>query len=615
MQRTNIRNVAIVAHVDHGKTTLVDQLLRQSGQFRDGELTGECILDSNPLERERGITILSKNCAIEYTDRQGRDYHINIVDTPGHADFSGEVERVLKMADGVLLVVDAFEGVMPQTRYVLSKALAAGLAPLVVINKMDRDEARPDDVHEEVFDLLADLDAEDHALDFPVVYASAKGGWATADLDAALAGKATDVHDLFDAIITHVPVPNLDADAPLQVLITTLDYSEYVGRIGIGRVFAGTLKSRSDVVVIDSEGNQKTQRIGQLFRFQGLGRVEVDRVDVGDLCAVVGLEGIDIGNTLACPVSPMALPSVAIDEPTLRMTFRINDSPFAGRDGKYVTSRQLRDRLDKELQSNVALRVEDHGDEFGVAGRGLLHLGILLENMRREGFELSVGKPQVLFRRDEDGKRLEPIERLVIDVPTTTVGPVMQLLGDRRAEMTHMDTAGTRTQLEFTVPARGLIGLRSRVLTATAGEGIMNHRFEAYGPFRGEIGKRLNGVIMATEAGQVTAYALAQLANRGIMFVQPGDEVYGGQVVGEHCKEDDILGNVVRRKNLTNVRSANKDATVTLKAARQITLEGALEYIETDELVEVTPKYVRLRKVYLKETDRKRASRRAAVRA
>ncbi|NLF29796.1 MAG: translational GTPase TypA [Planctomycetes bacterium] len=611
MQRTDIRNVAIIAHVDHGKTTLVDELLRQSGQFRQNELAGECILDSNPLERERGITILSKNCAIDYVDRRGRRFHINIVDTPGHADFSGEVERVLKMADGVLLLVDAFEGVMPQTRYVLSKALAAGLRPLVVINKMDRPDARPNDVHEEVFDLFVELGAEDHALDFPTIYASGREGWATDDL--ARVGAVSDIHALFEAIIAHVPVPDLDANAPLQALITTLDYSDYVGRIGIGRVFAGVLQSGRPVAVIDRSGAVTTQRIGQLFRFQGLGRVEVDRVEVGDLCAVVGLKQIDIGDTLADPDRPVALPPVPIDEPTLRMTFRINDSPLAGREGRYVTSRQLRDRLHKELQSNVALRVEDRADEFDIAGRGLLHLGILLETIRREGYELSVGKPEVLYHTDEHGRRTEPIEHLVIDVPTECVGAVMQLTGDRRAEMIHMKTHAGRTQLEFLIPARGLIGLRSRVLTATAGELIMHHRFKEYGPYRGEMGRRINGVMVATESGRVTAYALEQLADRGVMFVVPGDEVYEGQIVGEHAKDKDLPVNVTRRKALTNVRASTKEATVTLKSPRQVTLEYALEYIENDERVEITPASVRLRKIHLKEHDRKRASRKAVV--
>jgi GTP-binding protein len=608
MSRENIRNVAIIAHVDHGKTTLVDQLLRQSGQFGRGELEGECILDSNPLERERGITILSKNCAIDYTDRQGDRYHINIVDTPGHADFSGEVERVLKMADGVLLLVDAFEGVMPQTRYVLGKALDAGLPPVVIINKMDRPSVRPHEVHEEVFDLLVDLGADDHALEFPTLYASGRDGWATTDVDNPPAAGEGDIHAVFDAIIEHVPVPDLDAKAPLQVLITTLDHNDYVGRIGVGRVFAGTLRTASDVAVIDRHGKQTTQRIAQLYRFDGLGRTEVDHIDVGDLCAVVGLRQVDIGDTLTDLDHPVALPSLAVDEPTLHMTFRINDGPFGGQDGMCATSRQIRERLDRELQSNVALQVEDRGEEFVVSGRGLLHLGILLETMRREGYELTVGKPEVIYHR-ENGRRLEPIEMLTIDVPTESVGPVMQLLGERRAEMIRMDTRGNQTHMSFSVPARGLIGLRNRMLTATQGEAIMHHRFHEYSPFRGDIPGRTNGAMVATETGQVTAYAIDQLANRGVMFVVPGERVYEGQVVGEHCKEGDVLTNVVRQKKLTNMRSANKDATVTLKTARQMSLEVALEYIENDELVELTPKSVRLRKRYLRDVDRRRQSR------
>ena len=611
MTRQDIRNIAIIAHVDHGKTTLVDALLRQCGQFRQGELSGDCILDSNPIERERGITILSKNCAIDYTDRDGRHFHINIVDTPGHADFSGEVERVLKMADGALLVVDASEGVMPQTRYVLTKALALNLRPIIVVNKMDRPEARPREVVNEVFDLLVELGADDHALDFPVVYASGRDGVATLDLDSMAA--ATDIHDLFETIIRHVPVPDLDPAAPLQVLITTLDYSDYVGRIGIGRVFAGTFYSKRDVCVIDRHGQRSIQRVGQLFQFDKLGRREVDQIDVGDLCAVVGLEKFDIGDTLADVDNPVALPTVPIDEPTLHMTFRINDGGFAGREGKYVTNRQLRERLVRELQSNVALRVDDRGDEFVVSGRGLLHLGILLENMRREGFELCVGKPEVIYHRDAHGHRTEPIERLVIDVPTVSVGASMQLLGDRRAEMVHMDTRGNRSMLEFMVPSRGLIGLRSRLLTATAGEAIMHHRFEKYDRYRGAIPHRTNGAMIATDTGTVTGYALDQLAARGMMFVRPGDAVYEGQVIGEHCKDTDIPVNIVRAKKLTNMRAASKDATVVLKAPRQFTLEGALEYVEADELVELTPQSIRLRKRYLKEADRKRNVRKFAV--
>jgi len=613
MTRQDIRNIAIIAHVDHGKTTLVDALLRQCGQFRQGELSGDCILDSNPIERERGITILAKNCAIDYTDRDGRHYHINIVDTPGHADFSGEVERVLKMADGALLVVDASEGVMPQTRYVLTKALALNLRPIIVVNKMDRPEARPREVVNEVFDLLVELGADDHALDFPIVYASGRDGVATLDPDSMAA--ATDIHDLFETIIRHVPVPDLDPAAPLQVLITTLDYSDYVGRIGIGRVFAGTFYSKKDVCVIDRHGQRSIQRVGQLFQFDKLGRREVDQIDVGDLCAVVGLEKFDIGDTLADVDNPVALPTVPVDEPTLHMTFRINDGGFAGREGKYVTNRQLRERLMRELQSNVALRVDDRGDEFVVSGRGLLHLGILLENMRREGFELCVGKPEVIYHRDSHGHRTEPIERLIIDVPTVSVGASMQLLGDRRAEMVHMDTRGYRSMLEFMVPSRGLIGLRSRLLTATMGEAIMHHRFEKYDRYRGAIPHRVNGAMIATDTGTVTGYALDQLAARGMMFVRPGDAVYEGQVIGEHCKDTDIPVNIVRAKKLTNMRAASKDATVVLKAPRQFTLEGALEYVEADELVELTPQSIRLRKRYLKEADRKRNVRKFAVAA
>ena len=610
MSRQDIRSIAIIAHVDHGKTTLVDQLLRQSGGFRRGELVGDCILDSNPLERERGITILSKNCAIDYLDRHGKQFHINIVDTPGHADFSGEVERVLMMADGVLLLVDAFEGVMPQTRYVLSKALDRKLKPVVVINKMDRPDARPNEVLHEVFGLLVDLGAEDHALDFPVVYASARDGWACLDPDHLPADGRGDIHDLFDVIVEHVPVPQFDADAPLQALITTLDYSDYVGRIGIGRVFAGQLKAKQEVVVIDRHGNRRTGQISQLFHFAGLGRKETDLVDVGDLCAVVGLDNIDIGDTLADPQNPIALPAVKVDEPTLHMTFRINDGPFSKQEGEFVTNSQLRQRLNKELQTNVAMLLQDCGDQFVVSGRGLLHLGILLENMRREGYELTVGKPEVIYHYQQ-GKRLEPIERLVIDVPSESVGSVMQLVGDRRADMLSMEAMGSRTRVEFTVPARGLIGLRNRLLTATQGEAIMHHRFYEYGPFCGPIPGRVNGAMIATETGQVTAYAIEQLADRGVIFVEPGQRVYEGQIIGEHCKEGDIPVNIARQKKLNNIRSATKEATVTLKVAHRITLEWALEYIADDELVEITPKSIRLRKRWLKETDRRRNARKA----
>ncbi len=610
MSRTDLRNIAIIAHVDHGKTTLVDELLRQSGQFRRAELDGDCILDSNPLERERGITILAKNCAIDYTDRHGQSVHINIVDTPGHADFSGEVERVLKLADGVLLLVDAFEGVMPQTRYVLSKALAEELRPLVVINKMDRPDERHTEVLDEVFDLMVELGADDEALDFPVIYASGRSGWATTDPDN-LPTEGGDIHVLFEAIIENVPAPRFDSDAPLQALITSLDWSEYVGRIGIGRVFAGTLKAGQTVAVIDRQGKHSVQKVGQLFRFHGLGRQETPAIEAGDLRAVVGLKRVDIGDTLADAANPVALPTVHIDEPTLHMTFRVNDGPFGGQDGQYVTSRQIAERLQRELQANVALRVDERGDEFNVSGRGMLHLGILLENMRREGYELVVGKPEVIYHI-EDGRKLEPIEKLVIDVPTSTIGAVMQPVGDRRAELLHMDDRGSRTHVEFLIPARGLVGLRNRILTATGGEAIMHHRFEKYDADRGSIPGRINGVMIATESGAVTAYATEQLADRGVLFVKPGEAIYEGQIVGEHCKEGDIVVNITRQKKLTNIRSATKEATVTLKAARDLTLEAALEYIQDDELVELTPTSIRLRKKLLSETDRRRYQRHLA---
>ncbi|NBB81872.1 MAG: GTP-binding protein, partial [Alphaproteobacteria bacterium] len=517
-----IRNLAIIAHVDHGKTSLVDQLLRQSGQFRAGELVGELIMDSNPLEQERGITILSKHCAIRYADRRGASYRINIVDTPGHADFGGEVERVLKLADGALLLVDAVDGPMPQTRFVLGKALAEELRPIVVVNKMDRPEARPDEVVTEVFDLLVELGAADEALDFPIVYASARDGWATLDAERP----ASDVHALFDTIIEQVPAPRFDAGAPLQALITSLDYSDYTGRIGVGRVFAGVLRRGESVVTIDRHGQSRTQRVGQVQQFDGLGRRPVEAIEAGDVCAVVGLEKVDIGDTLADVNDPRPLEAVKVDEPTLDMVFGINDSPFAGTEGQYVTSRQIKQRLERELQSNVALHVNFDGpaDSWRVAGRGMLHLGILLENMRREGYELTAGRPHVIYH-ERDGRRLEPIERLVVEVPAGSVGPVMQLVGDRRAQTVDMDQRGEMARVLFDIPARGLIGLRSRMLTATGGEAIMHHVFDRYDEFRGPMGGRVNGVMVATEPGRATAYALEQLADRGVLFVNPGDAV------------------------------------------------------------------------------------------
>ena len=578
-------------------------MLRQCGQFREGQLKGERILDSNDLERERGITILAKNIAIRYKGTK-----INLIDTPGHADFGGEVERVLKMADGALLLVDAFEGPMPQTRFVLRKAFEYGLRPIVVINKIDRADARPHDVVDEVLDLFIELGADEKACEFPTVYASATEGYAS--LDPSPARRPRDIFALFDAILSHVPPPRNDPDAPLQMLVTTLDYNDYVGRIGIGRVFAGTLRAGQSVAVIRLDGTRTTEQISELSVFDGLGRQKTDEVAAGDICALVGIESIDIGSTIADPDHPEPLALIRIDEPTLHMTFRVNDSPFAGRSGRYLTSRHLRDRLEKELQKNVALRVEPGRtpEEFHVSGRGLLHLSVLIENMRREGYEMAVGKPKVIFR-ELNGRKTEPIEYCVIDVPPQNVGPVMELLGARRGICTSMDTRGEYTHMEFTIPARGLIGLRNRLLTATNGTAIMHHNFYEYEYLRGSIPGRANGVLIASEPGQVTPYALDGLGDRGVMFVKPTEQVYMGQIVGEHCRENDIEVNVCRAKKMTNIRAAAADKTVVLKPARELTLEIALEFIEDDELVEVTPDAIRLRKRLLHENDRKRAAR------
>jgi GTP-binding protein len=614
-----IRNVAIIAHVDHGKTTLVDQLLYQSGMFRNEELDKlaggqhNLIMDSNPLERERGITILSKNCAIQYVDDEGCDYKINIIDTPGHADFGGEVERVLKMTDGVLLVVDAFEGPMPQTRFVLGKALQHGLKPILVINKADRVDARPDDAVNEVFDLFVDLHANDDALDFPVLFASAKEGWATANL-----GEPNDnLKPVYDAIIKHVPAPKANPNQPLQMLVTSLEYSDYVGRVAIGKVFAGQLTQAQAVTLIDREGRHTLQKVVQLYEFDRLGKQRAINVRAGDICAVAGLDPVDIGDTVACPDEPSALPIVAIDEPTMSMTFHINNGPFAGREGKYVTSLHLRDRLQKELQTNVALRVEPgpSADEYIVSGRGLMHLGILLENMRREGYEVCVGKPQVIIR-EKDGLRQEPIERLVIECPADCQNAVMSLIGNRRSEMLRMDSksgVSDYVHMEFMIPARGLFGLNARLLTATQGRAVMHHTFERYEPMRGSIPERQAGVMVATETGTVTAYALDALYDRGAFFVRPGDEVYEGQVVGEHCKDTDIPVNPAKAKQLTNVRTSSKDDAARVRPPRLMSLEVCLEYIQQDELVEVCPKSIRLRKRLLKEGDRRRSVRRRPV--
>jgi GTP-binding protein len=610
-KRADIRNVAIIAHVDHGKTTLVDEMMRQSGLFRAAELErlagGQhgLILDSNDLERERGITILAKNIALTVAGTK-----INIIDTPGHADFGGEVERVLKMADGALLLVDAAEGPLPQTRFVLRKAFECGLRPIVVINKIDRLDARPTEVLNAVFDLFAELGADDATLDFPTIYASGRQGVATLDLKV----QPQDLKPLLEAILQHVPAPEVDPTAPLQMLCITLDHSDFVGRIAIGRVNAGTIRKGQRVALLKHDGRRVDDTVTQVMIFDRLGRTEANEVAAGDICAVVGLEEVDIGDTIADFENAVALPPIKVDEPTLDVIFRINDSPFAGQEGTYVTSRQLRDRLFKELESNVALRVvasEEKRDEFHVSGRGLLHLGILLENMRREGYELSVGKPRVITRH-ANGQTLEPIEYLVIDVPNKSVGAVMELVGGRRAECLKLDSRGETSHLEFTIPARGLIGLRTRLLNSTGGEAIMHHNFYDYQPVRGSIPARTNGVMVSTETGRATPYALDNLQERGTLFIGGGEQVYEGQVVGENCRDNDLPVNVCREKKLTNIRAAGADKSIILKPPRQLTLEQALEYIEEDELVEVTPGAIRLRKTYLKEADRRRYARQAS---
>jgi len=587
-----LRNVAIIAHVDHGKTTLVDQLLYQSGQFREEDLTklagGQhgLILDSNDLERERGITIFSKNCAVRYQSDDGEEYRINLIDTPGHADFGGEVERVLGMASGTLLLVDAFEGPMPQTRFVLQKSLQYGLRPIVVVNKVDRPDARPDEVVSEVFDLLVDLAAPDEMLDFVTIYASAKEGWASLDLQ----DPRENFKPLFQTILQHVPPPEGGlADDPLRMQVTTLEYSDYVGRIAVGRIRQGTVSRRQPILVIDRDGVATERRIAQVLAFDGLDQKEVEQVESGDLCALVGLEPIEIGDTVSDPACPEPLPAVAIDQPTLHMTFRVNNGPFSGREGKYLTSRQISERLQKELRSNVALQVGPGPtqEQFRVSGRGLMHLGILIENMRREGFELCVGKPQVIYREVE-GQRCEPIEQLVVDCPESCESSVMALLGDRRAQVikiSHRAGGGGFVHMEFTIPARSLMGLRSRMLNATKGEAIMHHTLIDYQPVRGDVPQRSAGVLVAHETGQVTAYSLDALYDRGEFFVRPGDQVYEGQVVGEHYRDGDLKVNIVKGKKLTNMRASGKDDNSQVRPVREMSLEACLEYIEDDELV------------------------------
>ncbi|MBB6695439.1 translational GTPase TypA [Cohnella xylanilytica] len=598
--RDRIRNIAIIAHVDHGKTTLVDQLLRQSGTFRENEQVQERAMDSNDLERERGITILAKNTAVHY-----KDYLINIVDTPGHADFGGEVERIMKMVDGVLLVVDAFEGCMPQTKFVLRKALEAGLTPIVVVNKIDRPAARPAEVIDEVLELFIELDANDDQLDFPVVYASGLNG--IASLDPNVLG--TTMEPLYETIVDKIPHPTEDTEAPLQFLVTLLDYNEYLGRIPIGRVNRGKIRQGQPVAVLDREGKIRQARIEKLFGFQGLKRVEMEEAAAGDIIAIAGIKDVNIGETVADPANPEALPVLKIDEPTLQMTFLVNNSPFAGREGKFVTSRKLRERLFKELETDVALRVDetDSPDAFIVSGRGELHLGILIENMRREGYELQVSKPEVIVR-EIDGVKSEPIERLLIDVPEDSMGAVMESLGTRKAEMVNMINNGNgQIRLEFLIPARGLIGYRTNFLTLTRGYGVMNHAFDSYGPvIGGQVGGRHQGVLIASETGTSTFYGMMSVEDRGILFVEPGTEVYEGMIVGEHTRDNDIIVNICKEKALTNVRSATKEDTVRLKTPRLMSMEEALEYLNDDELCEITPKSIRLRKKILNKSERDR---------
>ncbi len=606
----SIRNVAIIAHVDHGKTTLVDAMLRASSASREAEAGGECVMDSNPLERERGITILAKNCGVDYTfvhgARTGESIRINIIDTPGHADFGGEVERVLGMADGCLLLVDAYEGPMPQTRFVLEKALKVGLRPIVVVNKCDKPEARPDEVVNEVFDLLVDLGADDIALDFPVLYASGRDGWAATDRN----DRENGVRDLLHAIADRVPSPTGSREGSLQFLVTNLDWSSYTGRIAIGRVYRGTVRSGQSVVMTKSNGTNKRTRVIALKKFEGLGRRDAEWVGTGDLCAIEGLEGVEIGDTVCSPDAPEALVRVTVDEPTLHMVFRINDGPLSGKEGKYVTSRQISDRLDRELEHNVALRVTpgDSADEFRVSGRGLLHLGVLLENMRREGFELTVGKPEVAIKEIK-GERHEPFERLTVDVGETSIGSAMELIGQRGGEVVNVVPRGGRMHVEADMPARGLIGMRTRLLNATGGDAVMHHAFLEWRPLKPSDRRRVNGVLVSTESGVATTYALLGLSDRGVMFVRPTDPVYEGMLVGEHNRDNDLQVNATRAKPFSNVREANKEQTVVLKEPRTMGLEASLEFVEDDELVEITPTSVRIRKRVLKESERKRAQR------
>ena len=594
---SKIKNIAIIAHVDHGKTTLVDKIMHHCELFRTNQNTGDLILDNNDLERERGITILSKNISVMYKDTK-----INIIDTPGHADFGGEVERVLNMADGVLLLVDAFEGPMPQTRFVLQKAIDLKLKPIVVVNKVDKENCTPEEVHESVFDLMFELGAEEWQLDFPTVYGSAKNNWMSEDWKE----QTENVEPLLDMVLKHVPSPKVEEGTP-QMLITSLDFSAYTGRIAIGRLQRGTLKANMAVSLVNREGTITKAKIKELNLFDGLGRKDVKEVKAGDICAIIGLENFEIGDTVADALEPEALPTIAIDEPTMSMLFTINDSPFFGKDGKFVTSRHIKDRLEKELERNLAMRLEntDSADKFIVFGRGVLHLSVLIETMRREGYELQIGQPQVIIK-EIDGRKHEPIEELTIDLPEHVSGKAIEMVTLRKGEMLSMQPKGERMVCEFLMPSRGIIGLRNQLLTATAGEAIMNHRFKEFQPYRGEIPGRNNGSLISMEKGNAIPYSLDKLQERGKFFVAPNEEIYTGQVIGENSRADDMVVNITKTKKLSNVRSSGTDDKVRLAPPIKFSLEEALEYIQGDEYVEVTPKSLRLRKVYLDENQRKR---------
>lgn len=592
-----IKNIAIIAHVDHGKTTLVDKIMHHCSLFRENEKTGELILDNNDLERERGITITSKNVSVKYKGTK-----INIIDTPGHADFGGEVERVLNMADGVLLLVDAFEGPMPQTRFVLQKAIDLGLKPCVVVNKVDKENCTPDEVHEAVFDLMFELGAEEWQLDFPTVYGSAKNNWMSDDWQ----NETENIEPLLDMVLEHIPAPKIEEGTP-QLLITSLDYSSFTGRIAIGRLLRGTLKENMPVSLVKRDGTIKKTRIKEVHTFEGLGRLKVDEVQAGDICALVGIDGFEIGDTVADSENPEGLQTIAIDEPTMSMLFTINDSPFFGKDGKFVTSRHIKDRLAKELEKNLALRVEDTGsaDKFMVFGRGVLHLSVLIETMRREGYELQIGQPQVIIK-EIDGVKCEPVEELTIDLPEHVSGRAIDMVTIRKGEMTSMEAKGERMICKFIVPSRGIIGLRNQLLTATAGEAIMTHRFLEYQPLKGGIPERQNGSLVSMENGSAIPYSIDKLQDRGRFFVDPGEDIYEGQVIGENTRQDDMTVNITKTKKLSNVRSSGADDKAKIVPAIKFSLEEALEYIQKDEYVEVTPNFLRLRKVHLKEVDRKR---------